>query len=185
MEKRAMFYVRVGSKSAGFILPDERKAYNAFMDSLKEKTAEGETKDTVLYCRTANSSTDINELQLDMLRRYGHKMGYASCTEYCDWNESGLTLNRPNMQKLLTAIRARNVKQIIVKDFPRLTRNMMHAQELICLFHEYDVELVSINDKIAVYSGESTQLCKLITEFTKQKRRRRQCSPPSLTANAE
>jgi len=102
----------------------------------------------------ANSSTDIQDLQLDMLHRYGQKMGYDPCVEYCDWNKSGSTLDRPNMQKLLTSIRVGKVKRIIVKDISRLTRNMQHLNELMCLFHEYDVELISVSDNEAVDMGK-------------------------------
>ena len=101
---------------------------------------------TVLYCRTANSDKSVLESQLKSLYQYGRMNGYEPNTEYCDWNESGLTLDRPSMQKLLADIRAGEVKRIIVKNLSRFSRNLFHINELNHLFCEHDVEVVSVND---------------------------------------
>jgi len=66
--------------------------------------------DTVIYCRTASGGVDeiANALQLDSLNQYGQSMGYSPSAAYCDWNESGKTLDRPYLQKLLADVRAGN-----------------------------------------------------------------------------
>ena len=101
---------------------------------------------TVIYCRTANCDMEIIERQLEVLNRYVQKTGYVYSAVYCDCNESGATLDRPNMLKLLNDIRAGEVKRIIVKDLSRLARSHYHFYKLINIFYEYGVELISVND---------------------------------------
>jgi len=168
-------YIRIGSQSAGFTLPKEREAFKAYMESEKQETENTGTNDTVIYCRTASSGVDgiSNALQLDSLRQYGQSMGYSPIAAYCDWNESGITLDRPYLQKLLADIRAGAVKRVIVKDLSRLARNSYHLHELMRLFREHGVELVSVNDGGAVDLDESLVISDMIAQFAIQGRKRR------------
>jgi DNA invertase Pin-like site-specific DNA recombinase len=101
---------------------------------------------TVVYCRTANGSLDALDSQLASMLQYGKDIGFTPQAAYCDCNVSGATLERSALQALLSAVRAGEVRRILVKDLSRLTRNLFHIYELIGLFHKYDVELVSLND---------------------------------------
>jgi len=101
---------------------------------------------TVLYCRTANGGANAMALQVVALNQYALEMGYIPFMAYCDMNESGATLDRPGMQKLLADIRACKVKRIIVKDLLRLSRNISQLHDLLNLFNDFDVEIVSFND---------------------------------------
>ena len=113
---------------------------------------------TVIYCRTANSGADAQEQQLEMLNQYSQKMGYAPIKAYCDWNTSGVTLDRPYMNRLLSEVRAGEVKRVVVKDLARLSRNYLQNDELLNLFREHNVELVSMNDGGVINMTEANKL---------------------------
>ena len=101
---------------------------------------------TVAYCRSAKSDLEVIIRQLETLNTYGQKMGYTYSAVYCDCNESGITLNRPNMQMLINDIRDGKVKRVIVENISRLFRSSVHTFKLIDIFSEYGVELISVKD---------------------------------------
>jgi DNA invertase Pin-like site-specific DNA recombinase len=125
---------------------------------------------TVIYCRTANSGVDEQEQQLKMLNWYSQKMGYVPIKAYCDWNTSGTTLDRPYMNRLLSEVRAGEVRRIVVKDLSRLARNFLLINELFHLFREYDVELVSMNDGGVMNVPEANKLPDAIWAIIKKQR---------------
>lgn len=85
-------------------------------------------------------------LQVVMLNQYAQELGYSPYAAYCDQNESGMTLDRPSMQKLLADIRAGYVQRIIVKDLSRFARTFFHMDDLFCLFREHGIEVISISE---------------------------------------
>ena len=129
----------------------------------------------VVYCRTANGGTGVIESQLEMLQWYGKDKGYAITAEYCDCNASGADLNRPELQRLLNDIRVGAVNRVIVRDLSRLARNFLHTNELISVFDNYGVELVSVNDGGAINMDWTKQVSDKFMALAKKelKRKRR------------
>ena len=125
---------------------------------------------TVIYCRIANSGVDVQRQQLEMLNQYSQKMGYMPIQAYCDWNTSGATLDRPYMNRLLSEVRAGEVRRIVVKDLSRLARDFLLTDELFRLFREHDVELVSMNDGGVVNMTEANKLSDAMWTALKKQR---------------
>ena len=123
---------------------------------------------TVLYCRTANSGEDIQEQQLYFLTRYSQRMGYAPVVAYCDWNTSGVTLDRPMMNKLIVEVRTGVVRRIVVKDLSRLARDFLLTEKLFNLLREYDVEIVSVNDGGIIDLAEAKKLSDALWALAKE-----------------
>ena len=57
---------------------------------------------------------------------------------------SGASLDRPALQQLLEAVRARKIDIIVVYKVDRLTRSLADFAKLVELFDEYDVSFVSV-----------------------------------------
>jgi DNA invertase Pin-like site-specific DNA recombinase len=128
---------------------------------------------TVIYCRIANGSAEVMAMQLVAMNQYTQMIGYTPYATYCDWNESGATLDRPSMQKLLSDIRAGEVRRIIVKDLSRLARSLFHIHELIHIFVEHGVELISASDGGVVDMTGAIQLADAFLEFARTEQGRR------------
>ena len=73
------------------------------------------------YCRTAQDNEDDIRKQMDAIVRYCKKNNYE-VEFYVDDGASGLTLDRPEMKKLL--LKAKEGDAIIVSDIAKLTRNI-------------------------------------------------------------
>ena len=132
--------------------------------------------DTVLYCHTASGGTDAIKSQFELLLRFSQKVGYSPTSAYFDCNESGVTLDRPGMQMLLTDIRAGKVKRVIVKDLSRLARSLFNSQELIGVFNKYGVELISVNDGGLMDLGFARELSDMFLLLAGKGHKRRKCS---------
>ena len=65
-------------------------------------------------------------------------------TAFDDGGLSGASLDRPALQQLLEAVRARKIDIIVVYKVDRLTRSLADFAKLVELFDEYDVSFVSV-----------------------------------------
>ena len=126
--------------------------------------------ETALYCRTAYNSAEAERSQVELLKWYAQKNGFNSCAIYCEWNTSGVTLDRPFMQKLLSDVRTGEVKRIIVKDLSRFARSFLIINELFRLLREYDVEVISINDGGVIDIEWGNDLADAIRLFTQKEK---------------
>jgi site-specific DNA recombinase len=93
-------------------------------------------KHTVAYCRTAcpNQSDPLSGVMLQEkdIRRYAKRHGVVVSAVYADAGVSGVTLERPELQRLLADCRAGKIGTIITKDADRLSRD---GRRLIALLH--------------------------------------------------
>ena len=139
-DKKIAVYVRFGSHAAGFILPNENKAYTEYLNQWKIKTA--------LYCRTAsvnpNDSMAI-EAQLGKLRMFAEKQGFTEFAEYCDNGYNGLTLDRPAFVQLDTDISAGKISTVIVRSLDRVSRNFMLADKWLGSLKKRNVKIIAMD----------------------------------------
>ena len=63
---------------------------------------------------------------------------------YDDGGFSGGSMDRPALQQLLTAIRARSVDIVVVYKVDRLTRSLVDFAKRVKLFDEHGVSFVSV-----------------------------------------
>ena len=96
---------------------------------------------TVVYVRVSTlrqAQAQTIEQQLDRLRACFRSRGVELASEdiFRDDGYSGATLNRPGLDRLRDAVRAREVEQVLVTDPDRLARNyvqlMVLLEELEC-----------------------------------------------------
>jgi site-specific DNA recombinase len=88
------------------------------------------------------------EAQQEKLIQYVKSQGWVLQASYCDAGVSGKNLKRPDMQRMITAIKAGKIDLIVVHKLDRLTRNVGDLHELLHLFDRYNVKFVSLTENI-------------------------------------
>jgi DNA invertase Pin-like site-specific DNA recombinase len=112
---------------------------------------------TAFYCRVAHADADAMEQQENALVSFAEVSDYGSYTRfgktgehlfYRDNGESGLTLDRPEMNRLMSDIRAGRINTVIVKDTSRIARNFLLIGEWLGFLKEHDVKLITMYEGI-------------------------------------
>ena len=101
-------------------------------------------KSTAVYIRVSSKRQDTASQEPD-IRRYLAANGLEGATAYRD-KFTGRTMDRPGFQKLLVAIRAGEVKSVVVWRLDRLGRTASGLAELFAEFTARKINLVSIRD---------------------------------------
>jgi len=99
---------------------------------------------TALYCRSAIQDSVAIEKQKNRLACYSEENGYTNISWYIDDGESGLTLDRPAMKRLIDDIHSGEIKTVIVTKSDRIARGMDAMCEWIMLLKGLDVQCTSV-----------------------------------------
>ena len=93
-------------------------------------------KNVVAYCRTAWASPSDPlsgvKLQSQEIRRYAKAHGLVIRETYMDAGVSGMTLERPELQRLMEDCRVGKIGTVVTQDPERLSRD---TGQLIALLH--------------------------------------------------
>lgn len=102
---------------------------------------------TALYLRvsTADQKPD---LQFDGLRGYAARCGLTIVGEYCDVAVSGRREGRPQLSRLMTAARKRDLDCILVWKFDRFARSTRHLLTALEEFQHLGIRFISVQDQI-------------------------------------
>ena len=121
-----------------------------------------------IYCRvsTKDQSTD---LQVEKLTAYCSARGWESrvFTE----NKSGATLDRPELQKLLTAARKREFDVLVAWKLDRLFRSIKDFLNTVSELESLGVKLVVVQDQIDLTTPAGrlmVQMLMIIAEFERE-----------------
>ena len=116
---------------------------------------------TALYCRLSHDdgldgeSNSIHNQKV-MLKQYASSHGFQNIEFYADDGFSGTNFNRPDFQRMLTAIQADKVGTVIVKDLSRLGRNATQVGLYTeCVFPNYNVRFIAISDGVDTDKGDN------------------------------
>jgi DNA invertase Pin-like site-specific DNA recombinase len=93
---------------------------------------------TIGYARVSTADQNL-ELQFNALTEYG-------CTTIYQEKISGKSTDRPELKKLLESLRKGD--QVVVWKLDRLGRSLRDLVDLVALFHEQEVNFVSLHDHI-------------------------------------
>jgi DNA invertase Pin-like site-specific DNA recombinase len=100
-----------------------------------------------LYLRVS-SDKQSSEMQSREISLFLESKGLKIDLEFKDEGFSGGSDNRPGLNALKKAVKASQLKVIIVYRVDRLCRSLKHLLSLLELFDQYGVKLISVNDPI-------------------------------------
>ena len=94
----------------------------------------------------SNSITSQREIIRRFIREHEELQKYQ-IVEFVDDGYTGTNFDRPNVQKMLTAIRAGKISLVIVKDFSRFGRNFLEVGDYLeHIFPYLGLRFISVND---------------------------------------
>lgn len=109
------------------------------------------------YIRVSTEEQAQSGLSLDNQREK-----IAALAGLHDWNLVGIvedpgfsagTTNRPGLQEVLSMVRSRKVKAVIIYKLDRLTRNQKDLLSLLETFNRFGVRLVSVSEQLDTSSA--------------------------------
>jgi len=105
-------------------------------------------KRVAIYARvsTKNEGQDVT-LQTNELREYAARAGWQLVGEYVDSGISGSKDSRPELDRLMHAVRGRKVDCVLVWKLDRWGRSLKHLVTSISELEHYGVAFVSVRDQ--------------------------------------
>ena len=100
-----------------------------------------------LYCRVAHDDSFALEHQRFLLQLYAKQAGYTIIGAADEYG-SGLTLDRPALQKVTEAVVAGRVDVVLVHSLTRIGREWGMTQSYIDLLTRHKVKLLCIRDRL-------------------------------------
>ena len=98
-----------------------------------------------VYARVSTKDQNI-ETQLLPIKEYCQRNGFGVFKEYTDVGESGAKCSRPQLDALLSGMRAREFDTIICYKLDRLGRSLSNLLQLLQEFKNRSIRLISVVD---------------------------------------
>lgn len=106
--------------------------------------------------------------QTKLLTKVAKEKGYSKTVVFCDDGVSGVTMNRPDFNRMLEQLKLGKASAVFVKDLSRLGRNYLEVGKLIEeFFPENNIRLIAVSDNIDTFDGynELTPIRNLFNEW--------------------
>ena len=100
-----------------------------------------------LYCRVADDDSFTLEHQRLLLQLYAKRAGYTIIGAADEYG-SGLTLDRPALQKVTETVVAGRVDVVLIHSLTRIGREWRMTQSYIDLLTQHKVKLLCIRDRL-------------------------------------
>ena len=110
--------------------------------------AKGKARRAALYARVSTKNGQDPETQLIALRDYAQARGFHVAGEYVDVGISGSKDRRPQLDRLMTDARRRNVDTVLVARFDRFARSTRHLVLALEEFNTLGIDFISLNESI-------------------------------------
>lgn len=125
-----------------------------------------------IYCRLSKDDELQGESasianQRAILLNFCEQSGWTNVTEFHDDGFSGLSMNRPDFQRMLEAIQRKEIDVVVTKDMSRLSRNHVDTGFLTDeFFPRNNVRYIALNDGIDTVSDNDIMPFKgVLNEF--------------------
>ncbi len=97
--------------------------------------------------------------QRRVLTNYVNEQGWSIYDEYVDDGISGVTFERPGVQRLLEDAKAGNINLILYKDMSRFGRNYIQVGQYVdYLFPMYNIRFIALTDNIDTANSDSASM---------------------------
>lgn len=94
--------------------------------------------------------------QKKLLTKVAKDKGYTNIIVFCDDGVSGVTMNRPEFNKMIEQLGMGKATAVFVKDLSRLGRNYIEVGRLTEeFFPEHNIRLVSVSDNLDTEEGDN------------------------------
>ncbi|MGE7604035.1 recombinase family protein [Peribacillus sp. NPDC097675] len=148
---------------------------------MKHESIELKEKSIALYCRVSTDEQAREGVSLDeqqeRLTAYCRAMGWSEVPLlFIDDGYSAKNLERPQLMRLLEAMKKGEISKILVTKLDRLSRRLLHLLELIESFHQINVSFISISEAFDTNTpaGRLTlQVLGAVAEFERERIRER------------
>jgi DNA invertase Pin-like site-specific DNA recombinase len=101
-----------------------------------------------LYARVSTHAGQNPEMQLAELREYCDRRGWDIVGEYVDTGVSGARERRPELDRMLTACRRRNIDAVVVYRYDRFARSLRQLVNALEDFRAVGIQFVSIHEGV-------------------------------------
>jgi DNA invertase Pin-like site-specific DNA recombinase len=129
---------------------------------------------TAIYCRLACADDERMAEQEKEMLRFAEQNGYNDCVCYRDNGQSGVTLNRPGFNAMMTDIEGGKVGCVIAQDISRVCRNYLEFDNWLNAMTDKGVRLIAVKDAFdsskTFESEQFTQLLDLLKKEMKETR---------------
>lgn len=117
------------------------------------------SKITAVYCRLAHYDGDMDRAaawnQTERLTRYATEHGLTNPELFCDWGFSGVDDKRPQYQRMIRAMEAETVSDLVVLDYSRLGRDYQMCSRFVEVFlPQHGVTFHAVKDGI-IYTPQT------------------------------
>lgn len=130
-----------------------------------------------IYARTSTDKDQNPQTQIRVIEKYLENLeGVESIRTYIDEAVSGSKASRPEFDKMLTAMRNREINTIAVYKLDRIGRSLSHLVSLFEEFKKKNIKFISATQSINTASAEGRmflQMMMVIAEFEREMTRQR------------
>ena len=99
------------------------------------------------------------ENQRRVLTNYVNEQGWSIYDEYVDDGISGVSFDRPGVQRMLDDAKAGRINLIICKDLSRFGRNYIEVGRYVdYIFPSYNIRFIALNDNVDTASKDTSAL---------------------------
>ena len=111
------------------------------------------SKRVAIYARVSTSDQKFGlESQLRALKEYCERMKIENYEVFTDENISGAKISRPSLDRMMAAVRNREISTVVVYSFSRFARSTTHLLGALEEMKKYETEFISITEKIETNS---------------------------------
>lgn len=151
------------------------------MSGKQRKNETYNIRSVALYCRVSTDEQARDGVSLDeqqeRLKAYSRAMGWTEQVQlFVDDGFSAKNLDRPELKRLLQAVKSGKISRIMVTKLDRMSRRLLDLLNLIDMFQNCEVSFVSISESFDTNtpSGRLTlQVLGAVAEFERERIRER------------
>ena len=101
-----------------------------------------------IYARVSTHAGQNPEMQLAELREYCARRDWEILGEYVDAGVSGARERRPELDRMLTVCRRRQVDAVVVYRYDRFARSLRQLVNALCEFDALNIQFVSLHEGV-------------------------------------
>jgi DNA invertase Pin-like site-specific DNA recombinase len=101
-----------------------------------------------IYARVSRGQGQDPEMQLQELREFCQRRGWAAAKEYVDAGFCGAREHRPQLDKLMGDCRRRRIDAVIVYRYDRFARSLRQLVNALEEFRSLGIEFISLHEGV-------------------------------------